>query len=333
MEIVKLATLEALRDLMQEDVADRGLARDPRDNLIAANPADFAFACQSLADADDLSVAIVTGFPIPPSFAGETDGPIGAVYLARVLHRLGARVAIHAEPFAGDAMVAAIAHLGLGTEIAVLPPPARLRPEWTHLIAIERVGPSHTRASLVAQPRRGPAPETAFLTQVPPEHWDQCHTMRGTIITDQLLPAHRLFEQANMHKGLTTIGVGDGGNEIGMGRLRWETIARNIPNGAITACRIATDFNLVSGISNWGAYALALGTAYCRGCHLAFDEFSAETETAVWRHAQNRAPLVDGVTGQATLSVDGMDWARHVRRLDEMLMLIDATSKPGTRHG
>ena len=72
--------LTAIRDLIQEDVGNRGLARDPVANLINACPDDFAAACRSIAAAERPSVVILTGFYIahaePP--CGETDGPLGA---------------------------------------------------------------------------------------------------------------------------------------------------------------------------------------------------------------------------------------------------------------
>ena len=109
-----------------------------------------------------------------------------------------------------------------------------LSPSLTHLIALERVGPS----------RAG-----------------RCYSMRGRDITDHMAPAHRLFEKERGHTALTTIGIGDGGNEIGMGKIPSDVIGRNIPNGELIACRVPTDHLIVCGVSNWGAYALAAGVA------------------------------------------------------------------------
>ena len=57
--------LRDLRDLIQDDVGQRGLARDPIDNLLTARPDDFAAACHSIADHPAPRVGIVTGFMIP----------------------------------------------------------------------------------------------------------------------------------------------------------------------------------------------------------------------------------------------------------------------------
>ena len=73
------AILEAMRDLIQEDIGGRGLRTDPQDNLITACPNDLAAACRSIAETADAALTVVTGFYIahatPP--CGETDGPLG----------------------------------------------------------------------------------------------------------------------------------------------------------------------------------------------------------------------------------------------------------------
>ncbi|XP_077637045.1 D-glutamate cyclase, mitochondrial isoform X4 [Crocuta crocuta] len=51
-------------------------------------------------------------------------------------------------------------------------------------------------------------------------------------------------------------GVGDGGNELGMGKVK-EAVKRHIRNGDVIACDVETDFAVIAGVSNWGGYALA----------------------------------------------------------------------------
>ena len=78
--------LAAILAAVQTDPGNRGLARDPHDNLFTATTGDFAAACRSIAEQPDpCRLASITGFFIPtadpPAF--ETDGPLGAVFLAR----------------------------------------------------------------------------------------------------------------------------------------------------------------------------------------------------------------------------------------------------------
>src|ERR671937_822074 len=92
--------LETIRDLIQEDVGNRGLRADPAANLITACAGDFEAACQSIVEAA-VVIGIVTGFYIahadPP--CGETDGPLGALFLARALTPLGIKVLLATDAF------------------------------------------------------------------------------------------------------------------------------------------------------------------------------------------------------------------------------------------
>jgi hypothetical protein len=324
------AYLDALEGLMQEDVNQRGLRTDPAGNLISAAAGDFAAACRHLAETPQPAVAIVTGFLIahaqPPS--GETDGPLGALFLARAWAPLGIKVVLVTDSFCYRALEIGLAMSGLRKSVmlAVLPSPDQAGAmsvgdywQWfadragalTHLIALERVGPSHTLDS---------QPSGAFLDEVPAEHHDRYHSMRGLDITERMSPAHRLFETARQEK-LTTIGIGDGGNEIGMGKIPWEVIRRNIPRGGLVACRVPTDYLIVSGISNWGAYALAAGFAHLRGQPLPPEMFDPRAEGELLQVLVERGGLVDGVTGAPEAIVDGLSWEQYgevMRRMGEI---------------
>src|SRR5262249_10800728 len=136
----------------------------------------------------------------------------------------------------------------------------------THLIALERCGPSHTPESLGSRSDESEETSKRFLQEVPAAHQDRYHNMRGEDATECMAPAHLLFEDAvRQNPPLMTIGIGDGGNEIGMGKIPWDTIRRNVPNGGLIACRVPTDHLIVAGVSNWGAYALAAGVRLLRG--------------------------------------------------------------------
>ena len=58
--------------------------------------------------------------------------------------------------------------------------------------------------------------------------------MRGRDVTAYMSPAHLLFvpEVKAWRPDVKTIGIGDGGNEIGMGKIPWDVIRRNIPAAA-----------------------------------------------------------------------------------------------------
>jgi hypothetical protein len=294
-------TLRVLRDAIQIDVGNRGLARDPADNLFTAHPDDFAAACRSIAEHPAPRVGVVTGFMIPSVDppTGETDGPPGALFLARAFQQLGIPTVLFSDAAGYDALWAGLEHLDLATAVPLIDLPKTLDPAavWhsarpvTHLIAVERCGPTAAGRN---------------------------HTMRGRDITDLTSPAHLLFEGP---RGYVTIGIGDGGNEIGMGKVSFATVCKNIPSGDVVACRTATDHLIVAGVSNWGAYALAAGVMVLRG-KVDASLFEVDRERELLEKLVERGPLVDGVSGQRTVTVDGLtfdEYAKPVGRIAEVL--------------
>lgn len=324
--------LHALRDLIQEDAGGRGLRTDPADNLVSACAGDLEAACRSIADTPEPALAVVTGFLIPHAVppTAETDGPLGAVFLARALVPLGIKVVLATDGFCMRALEAGINAAGLRKSVPLVRLPSveeagtqsledyrrhfleRTGP-LTHLIALERVGPSHTLASLGRQPGATEATVAAYAAEVPSAHHDRCHTMRGSDVTAMMSPAHRLFERGPNVEALpvTTIGIGDGGNEIGMGKIAWDVIRRNIRDGGLIACRVPTDHLIVCGVSNWGAYGLAAGVRWLRGAAPDPTLFETERERMLLETMVERGPLVDGRTCEPTATVDGLPFARH----------------------
>jgi uncharacterized protein YcsI (UPF0317 family) len=333
---VSEALLDRICELIQEDIGNRGLRTDPSSNLITACAGDFAAACRSIADTENAAVGVVTGFYIPTAEppCGETDGPLGAVFLARALVPLGIKVVILSDPFCVSALEAGIALAGLRklVPIVALPPASEAESAdayWetvsqrtgplSHLIALERVGPSHTPDSLRLHPSTRPEAQAHFLHLVTEDHHGRCHTMRGRDITANMCPAHLLFEgPAAKAAGVRTIGIGDGGNEIGMGKISWDVIRQNIPGGAIVACRVPTDLLIVCGISNWGAYGLAAGVRLLRGQPLDAELLDTERELAILEAMVKRGPLVDGVSGLETATVDGLSFERYIEPLRQL---------------
>ena len=107
-----------------------------------------------------------------------------------------------------------------------------------------------------------------------------------------------------------------------MGKIPPDVIARNIPHGERIACRVPTDHLIVAGVSNWGAYALAAGVAVLRRQRLPASLFDVERERELLRVMVEEGPLVDGVTAQQTVTVDGLafdDYAEPLRRIGELL--------------
>ena len=76
------------------------------------------------------AVAVVTGFYIPHATppCGETDGPLGALFLARALTPLGIRVALVTDTFCARALQVGLAACGLQGKVQLLTLPGPDRP-------------------------------------------------------------------------------------------------------------------------------------------------------------------------------------------------------------
>lgn len=289
------------------------------------------------------SVAIVTGFPIvfADRVTAETDGPPGALYLAEVLQSIGVRVAIVTDPVALPILQAGAKCVGLDPSMVSACPlvsSAATRTicedwlaeflhkrgeAWSHLVAIERPGPSHTVESFQEQRRDEPIPLDAFQSAMPESDRDRCHNMLGEPLDEYIAPTHRLFELIREQDlSIRSIAIGDGGNELGMGCYLWEDLVAAIATGPAgkIACRVAADTALLAGTSNWGGYALALAVARLRGHP--FDSLSLQPAGQLrLLEALVAAGAVDGCTRLADPTVDGLTSEAYLGVLAEMLSI------------
>lgn len=293
--------LAAILAAVQTDPGNRGLARDPHDNLFTATKGDFEAACRSIADRRRPIVALTTGFYIPSATppAYETDGPLGVIFLQRALRGCGISTLPYCEAAVDQTMRSA-------RELCDLPVVDVDPITWFEqvvVVVIERSGPGAGG-----------------------RHF----TMRGTDITDHFdaqLTSHfkepKRRQQQNSRSN-PTIGIGDGGNEIGMGKIPHETIVKNIPNGDLIHCCVPTDHLIVAGVSNWGAYALAAGVYVLRGVKPPPDLFDPDREREILEVMVREGPLVDGVTGQQTATVDGLTWDEYAKPLVQIRDILRA---------
>ena len=143
----------------------------------------------------------------------------------------------------------------------------------------------------------------------------KCYTMRGIDMNAKglIAPLHRLVEEANCK----TISIGDGGNELGMGKVI-ENIINNpkISNGDKIGCVVAADYLVAASVSNWGGYALSAAAALA---HVGQDDDKSETiQTWIDRCLPSEEDEIalldrcvsvgcrDGVSGKIESTVDGM---------------------------
>lgn len=252
------------------------------------------------------AVLIATGFGMPPGLPhGETDGPVGAAVLGRALAKgFGARVILvtedaHFAPVADAATVVATTIEGNGT-IAVEKFPLGLhdgRLATTDLMA------KYDPTAVIFIERPGPNREGYF------------HGIRGDCRHPDGVGHLYLLAEAARGSGALTIGIGDGGNEVGFGALHDEISAilpssgrclNGCPSGVVTAS--VTDIVVSASVSNWGAHAVAAALAVLRQDVDLLHTPELERELIA---ATVAAGARDGATFTSDLLVDGIDWKGH----------------------
>ncbi len=315
--------LTELERLIRTDPARRGLIASEAD-FGPLLPGHLAYAAESLTNAT--SVSIVTGFYIPSATppAAETDGPLGAILLAETLRQLGVEATILTDEPCSSVLRAAARHFSLPVDSihSSQTPYADQLANCSHLISIERVGPSHQLQSIRKLNPHEPDVWRQFESLVAAEEQGRCFNMRGVCIDEWTAPLHRLFEDAA--PGITTIGIGDGGNEIGMGSIPWPELFRRLPepHGGKIACRVPCDWTILAGVSNWGGYALAAAVAHRRGRVDILEPWTGAQQFAWLEAIVHDGPAVDGVTRLAQPTVDGLPFATYIQPWDAMRQLL-----------
>ncbi|MEU7919187.1 glutamate cyclase domain-containing protein [Micromonospora zamorensis] len=259
-------------------------------------------AARSLAASGTPDAAVFTGFFIPGAEppAAETDGPLGAVQIAAALRLLGGGCRLVTDEPCAPVVEAAVAAAAPGLPVDVAPLrgydewEAALLPEYgrlTHLIACERVGPG-----VDGRPRN----------------------MRGEDIGAHTAPLDGLYTSGSAFR----VGIGDGGNELGMGLLPAELVGRVVASGERIRCVVGADALLVGGTSNWAAAALVGALSLLRPDVPALRTLLEPAWSYDLLAAIVRAGAVDGVRRRPTLSVDGLDWPAYAEPLTRIAELV-----------
>ncbi len=261
--------------------------------LFAAAKGGLWGAVDALSAAPIRGVGILTGFFVPKADppAAETDGPAGAALLVHAFAAIGVPCRVLTDDRCRSACEAALAG---AAPVDSVRPGADMAPaidawrghgiDWA--VAIERSG-----LSADGRPRN----------------------MRGEDVGAHTAPLDRVFSAGPWR----TIGIGDGGNEVGMGALPPGLIAAQVPFGDRIACVTPADHLIAAGVSHWGAYALIAGLAVAmpRWREALLACLDPEIDRRIVTAMVLNGPAVDGVTLRREPTIDGLDLAAHADRL------------------
>ena len=168
------------------------------------------------------NILIGTGFPVVKTF--ETDGPVGAIAMYEAFEKLGATPTI----VCGRPLSRALAERYRVHEIRVGDHDRREHD------AVEALAHFHPQA-VISIERPGQAADGGY------------YNMRGESISENTA----CFDTFMKLSECPTIAIGDGGNEIGMGKVTAALQDLNIVPSATTC-----DELIITDVSNWGAYGI-----------------------------------------------------------------------------
>lgn len=253
-------TIEAIElTLIAHD--HRGMSRVRQ----ALDPGYLGRAAELLAEVRG-AVYIITGFPVAGSF--ETDGPAGAMALYRLCESLSLTPSILSEPALTRCLSPAYRCLDLAAGSR----------EQVHQV-VEELYSNSPPALIISIERPGAA------------HDGRYYNMAGRDISAECLSAEPFLELAPC----PIIAIGDGGNELGMGKAMTALTGLDI-HPAVTTC----DELLIADVSNWAAYALCAVTYAQQG---AIPDIASDVRNDLSFLVASGA--VDGVTGEQTATEDG----------------------------
>jgi len=275
----------------------------------AVAPTDVVFIATGWLDRPQISLEIA-----------ETDGPPGAVVLGRALQR-----AFNAIPFffVEDELLTAMATVVQAAGFKVLSPQAAIRAAGSKapIHAATVLGfPSNledaTKAATYLIKEYGPSAVVA-VEKGGMSSDDTIHTSRGDNATEHMAKIDLLIREAKRHQ-ILTIGVGDGGNEIGMGLIQGR-IREALPFGDIIAPVTETDCLVTATVSNWGAYGIAACLAVLLGQREVFHDAQLEERIL---HRCTDAGLIDGISGYVEEGADGLPSRVHVALVTILAELV-----------
>lgn len=214
-------------------------------------------------------VLVVTGAGTPPGLPwGETDGPLGAAALAYGIERgLKAKPVLVSEERNMGPYVAATQATGLIVDTELFAQRSGTTCSEPFPLGHE---PGLHKASELFE-RYQPA-AIVFVEKGGPSKGGVFHSLLGTGRSPDLMANAHLLADLAEQKGVLTIGIGDGGNEIGFGSV-YEAIQEIQPYGRQCRCAcgtgiatvVKTDVLVAAAVSNWGAYGIVAMLASMTG--------------------------------------------------------------------
>jgi len=251
-------------------------------------PADFCAGAAGLILDNPGTAVITTGFYILSAGAAETDGPPGAIAIGNALQALDYEVVYVTDRYAEPIISGIIGSRARVVDFPVTDDDAskahagKLLEELSPsvMIAIERCGMSGDGLYR----NMGGRDITAYTARV-----------------DHMFTGHPV-----------SVGVGDGGNEIGMGNLA--SVIPTIPTLVKHPCQTKTKELVLASVSNWGGYGLVAALSEKKGQNLLP---SIEEEQELLKQSVQLG-AVDGMSAKSELKVDSFTMEENSQTVERL---------------
>ncbi len=261
-------------------------------------------ATSALAACPKPAIGLITGFFVPGADppAAETDGPAGAALLAMAFHRSGLQCRLATDTICASACRTAMEAAGA--------------PD----VPVDTAEPNQPVGAIVELWRRQGIEWVISIERCGPAADGRSYNMRGADISAFAAPLDRLFAAGPWR----TIGIGDGGNEVGMGLVPRSLIAGHVPLGEAIGCVVPADFLIAAGVSHWAAYAVLAALALHRPDWRAAMEAALlpALDRLVVEAMVREGPAVDGVSLRREATIDALGMDVHHRVLVSVRALI-----------
>lgn len=264
---------EVVDALISRDYTARGISHELYEEVRRQKGAPLAMA-SVLALAQQLHeggrVMIFTGWPSRSWLIRgltETDGPVGAAILARALEEAFDVIPIlvmeRSMLHFGEAALRAAGLIVSDLETALRSKPGPPKASVAAVIDI----PLEAAAAREDAMRKLDTIHPGALISIELPGANAEYTYHNVtcreVPTDLVIKADEFFREA-ADRGILTIGIGDGGNELGMANAA-PAIRKYLQHGDVIAPDTPVDHLVVSCISNWGALGMAACIAAVSG--------------------------------------------------------------------
>lgn len=326
---------ERLDRLVNLDIGGRGVEHLYAAALARQGSSPVGAAAEALLKVDGGDTVVFTTGSVSRAWIsptiGENDGPAGLAAIVRAMSL--ARKTLNVV-LAEETLIEPIGKVLTAAGLTVVPlEKARLACRDKSLAVVTLLPFTTSDGDARAEAGRlldALDPRLLFSTERVGRNADGIYcSMRGIDFGADRARIDHVFDIA-AQRGLPTVAVGDGGNEIGMGAVG-EAVAAHVKfgdrrpeGGAGIGATTATDVLVTAAVSNWGCYAIAAALA----ARLKMPSLlrAPDMERVLLRRGVE-VGLINSVDGVVDANVDGISLETHVAVAE----IISAIVRPAFR--